>query len=70
MSKIFNCMKSNFIFSIVVIIAVVSCVFVPIDKGYIDYFSSAGETLTCIFGILIIVAGLENIDFFQKVAKF
>ena len=70
MSKIFNWMKTNFIFTIVVIIAVVSCVFVPIDKGYIDYFSSAGETLTCIFGILIIVAGLENIDFFQKVARF
>ena len=70
MSKILNWMKTNFIFTIVVAIALISCIFVPIDKGYIHYFDSAGETLTCIFGILIIVAGLDNLDFFQKVARF
>ena len=51
-------------------IALISCFIVPIDKGYIDYFDGAAETLTCIFGILIIVAGLENIDFFKKLQGF
>lgn len=70
MRKVLNWSKQNFIFMIVVAIALISCIFVPFDKGYIDYFDTAGETLTCIFGILIIVAGLENIDFFNKVARF
>lgn len=55
---------------VVIVIAIASCFFVPPDKEYGSYFSTAGETLTCIFGILIIVAGLERIDFFHKVARF
>ena len=69
MSKILNWMKTNFIFCTVVIIALVSIILVPIDSGYVAYFDGSGETLTCIFGILIVVAGLENIDFFHKVAR-
>lgn len=68
--KILNWFRTNIIFTIVVIIALVSCIIVPIDSGYIEYFSGSGTTLSAIFGILIIVAGLENIDFFQKVARF
>lgn len=70
MLKVGNWLKRNFIFLIVVLIASISCIFVPISKNYINYFDGAGETLTCIWGILIIVAGLENIDFFHKVARF
>lgn len=62
--------KSNVIFFVVLAIALISCCFVPFDRGYLNYFESSGQTLTCIFGVLIIVAGLENIDFFQKVARF
>ena len=69
MSKILNWMKTNFIFCTVVVIALVSIILVPIDSGYVAYFDGSGETLTCIFGILIVVAGLENIDFFHKVAR-
>lgn len=70
MTKVGNWLKHNFIFAIVVAIALISCIIVPIGKEYLDYFDGAGETLTCIWGILIIVAGLENIDFFHKVARF
>ena len=70
MSKVLKWFKSNIIFTIVVIIALSSCIFVPIDSVYATYFEGSGATLTCIFGILIIVAGLENIEFFQKVARF
>ena len=70
MTKIKRFLKNNFIFLIVVAIALISCIIVPINKNYINYFDGAGNTLTCIWGILIIVAGLENIDFFHKVARF
>ena len=67
--KILLWMKSNIIFMIVLAIAGVSCFFVLPDKGYLEYFKGSGQTLTAIFGILLIVAGLENIDFFHKVAR-
>ncbi|MBQ3502092.1 MAG: anion permease, partial [Clostridia bacterium] len=69
MTKVKHFFKNNFIFLIVAAIALISCIIVPINKNYINYFDGAGETLTCIWGILIIVAGLENIDFFHKVAR-
>lgn len=69
MNKVLNWAKNNFVFIIVVLVAIISCFFVPIDKEYLNYFSNAGETLTCVFSILIIVVALENIDFFQKVAR-
>jgi len=68
--KLLNWFKTNFIFTIVAIVAIVSCFIVLPDKEYLGYFEGSGSTLTCIFGILIIVAGLENIDFFHKVARF
>ncbi|MBE7082258.1 MAG: citrate transporter [Clostridiales bacterium] len=69
MIKLKNWCKSNIIFIIVCFISIISCFIIPFDKGYLQYFEGSGETLTCIFGILIIVAGLENIDFFHKVAR-
>lgn len=59
--------KNNFIFTIAIIIAIVSCFFVPIDRGYLDYFE--WDTITCIFLLLLVIAGLIKIDFFQKVAR-
>lgn len=70
MRSVLNWVKNNTLFLIVIIATIMSCILVPIDKGYIGYFSNTGETLTCIFGILIIVAGLDNLDFFQKIARF
>ena len=69
-TKILKWMKQNIIFMVVVAIAIISCFIVPIDKEYANYFDGSPETLTCIFGVLIVVAGLENIDFFHKVARF
>ncbi len=60
-------LKKNFIFAIAVAIALISCIFVPFDKGYLEYFE--WNTIACIFLILLVVAGLTNIDFFQKVAR-
>lgn len=60
-------LKKNFIFAIAVAVALISCIFVPFDKGYLEYFE--WNTIACIFLILLVVAGLTNIDFFQKVAR-
>ena len=68
MSKILNFFKINFIFTISVIIAIVSCFFVPIDKEYWGYFDI--DTISCITLLLIVIAGFTNIQFFQKVARW
>ena len=65
-AKILNFFKANVIFVIIATIAIISCFIVPIDKQYAGYFDGSGATLTCIFGILIVVAGLHNIDFFTR----
>lgn len=71
MSKTFkiiiNFFKTNFIFTVALIAALVSCIFVPIDKEYLGYFEI--NTLSCIFLLLLVIAGLSNIQFFQKVAR-
>lgn len=68
MMKIVQFFKTNFIFSIVVLMAIVSMIFVPPDKGYGDYFE--WSTISTIFLILLVVAGLININFFETVARF
>lgn len=68
MKKVLNFFKTNFIFTIAMIVAIISCFFVPIDKGYLEYFE--WNTLSCIFLLLLVIAGLTNIEFFQKVARF
>ena len=68
MKKILKFFKDNAIFTIVVVVALVSCIFVPFDKQYLDYFE--WNTLSCIFLLLLIIAGFSNIQFFEKVARF
>lgn len=65
--KILKFFKNNIIFTIVVVIAAISCFFVPFDKVYWDYFE--WNTLACIFLLLLIIAGFANIQFFEKVAR-
>lgn len=59
--------KRNFIFTIAVLMAVVSMFFVAPDANYADYFE--WNTIACIFLILLVIAGFTNIDFFHKVAR-
>ena len=66
--KIWDFIKTNVIFDIVVLIALVSCFFVPFDKEYLNYFE--WNTISCIFILLLVIAGLANINFFDKVARF
>ena len=60
--------KTNIIFTVILIFAIVSCFFVPIDKEYLGYFDWG--TIATIFMILLVVAGLTQINFFERVARF
>lgn len=60
--------KTNIIFTVILIFAIVSCFFVPIDKEYLGYFDLG--TIATIFMILLVVAGLTQINFFERVARF
>lgn len=68
MQKVFDFLKTNVIFVVAIIAAVVSCFFVPIDKEYLNYFDL--DTLACITLLLLIITGLSNIQFFQIIAKW
>ena len=68
MKKILTFFKTNFIFTIATIIAIISCFFVPIDNEYWGYFDV--DTIACITLLLIVIAGFSNIQFFQKVARW
>lgn len=68
MARIGKFFKTNFIFSVVVVMAIVSMIFVPPDSEYGGYFE--WSTIATIFLILLVVAGLININFFETVARF
>ena len=68
MKKILEFFKTNFIITIAVIAAIISCFFVPLDDKFWGYFDI--DTLACITLLLIVIAGFTNIQFFQKVARW
>ena len=67
MKKIGKFFKTNIIFSIVILMAIVSMFFVPPDSEYFDYFE--WSTIATIFLILLLVAGFTNIQFFETLAR-
>ena len=67
MAKVGSFLKNNFIFVIAFVVALISCFFVPPDASYASYFEI--NTLACIFLLLLVIAGLSRIQFFEKVAR-
>ena len=65
---ILNFFKTNFIFAVVLVMAIVSMFFVPPDAKYAGYFE--WSTIATIFLILLVVAGFININFFETVARW
>lgn len=59
--------KKNFVMFVALIAAAVTCVFVPFDKEYLDYFDT--RTLACLFITLAVVCALRNIKFFTILAR-
>ena len=65
--KVVRFLKKNVVFCIAALAAVVTSVFVPIDKEYINYFDF--KTLSCLFLTLAVVCALRNIKFFTILAR-
>lgn len=59
--------KKNAVMLIAMTAAVITCIFVPIDKFYYQYFDY--KTLTCLFCVLSVVCALKNINFFYMLAR-
>ncbi len=65
--KILRFMKKNVVFCVAALAAIITCVLVPPDKGYSDYFD--WTTLACLFLTLAVVCALRNIKFFTILAR-
>ena len=59
--------KKNAVMLIALCAAIITCIFVPVDKQYLGYFDY--KTLTCLFCVLAVVCALKNIRFFYILAK-
>ena len=58
--------KKNIVTLIAMTAAVITMLFVPVDKEYISYFDF--KTLTCLFCTLAVVCAFKNISFFKIVS--
>ncbi len=59
--------KKNTVLTVAFLAALITCLFVPIDKEYAGYFDF--KTLTCLFCVLAVVCALKNINFFYMLAR-
>ena len=59
--------KKNIVMMVAFAAALITTVFVPVDKEYLGYFDI--KTLTCLFCVLAVVCALKNINFFYMLAK-
>lgn len=59
--------KKQFVFCAAMLLAVITCFFVPIDAQYLEYFDI--KTLSCLFLTLAVVCALRNIKFFTILAR-
>lgn len=66
-NRIRNFIKSEIVLTIAIILTIITCFFVPIDKEYINYFDYS--TLICLFCMLVVVAGLKNTNIFEIISR-
>ena len=59
-------LKSRIVLIVALVAAAVTCVFVPPDGGYADYFDL--DTLSCLFCTLAVVSALKRRRFFEWLA--
>lgn len=62
-----NFIKKNTVMCVALAAALVTQIFVPIDREYIGYFDF--KTLTCLFCVLAVVCALKDINFFYILAR-
>lgn len=66
-TRLVRFVKKNTVMCIALLAAVVTGIFVPVDKEYIGYLDY--KTLTCLFCVLAVVCALKNINFFYMLAR-
>lgn len=66
-AKLIAFVKKNIVMVIAFFAAVITSIFVPVDKEYLGYFDY--KTLTCLFCVLAVVCALKNINFFYMLAR-
>ena len=59
--------KKEVVLSIAIVAAIITCFFVPPDKEYLGYFEL--KTLSSLFCMLSVVAGLKYTDVFELISK-
>ena len=60
-------MKNEVVLSVAIVLAIVTCFFVPIDKEYVHYFDY--NTLICLFCMLAVVSGLKKTNIFELISR-
>ena len=65
--KITNFIKNETVLCVAIILTIITCFFVPIDKEYLGYFDY--NTLICLFCMLVVVAGLKNTNIFETISR-
>ena len=66
-SGVFGFVKKNVVMVVAMLAALITCLIIPPDAAYLDYFDV--KTLTCLFCVLAVVCALKNINFFYILAK-
>ena len=59
--------KKNVVMVVAMFAALITCLIIPPDAAYLDYFDV--KTLTCLFCVLAVVCALKNISFFYILAR-
>lgn len=65
--KIISFIKKEAVLSVAIILTIVTCFFIPIDKEYLTYFDY--NTLICLFCMLSVVAGLKSTNIFETISR-
>lgn len=67
MKRIKDFVKSEVVLSVAIVLTIITCFFVPIDKKYLNYFDY--NTLISLFCMLAVVAGLKNTNVFDLMSR-
>lgn len=67
MKNILNFIKKEIVLFVAIILAIITCFFVPIDKEYLSYFDYT--TLVTLFCMLAVVAGLKKTNIFELISR-
>ena len=65
--RVWEFVKNNAVMTVALAAAIITCLIVPPDAAYWDYFDL--KTLTCLFCVLAVVCALKNIRFFYTMAQ-